>query len=448
MHSLRINNALQFALGRYAHPKIPQFFWAVMDQAVVSVANFGYNFVLARYAAPEDYGIYIILFAILMIVYSVVQSALTLEPLIILGSKESSGERNAYITQTITLNIAISLLAILALLILALLFSQFENAAYTQALLLATLPIIPMNLRYFTRCLFIMNHRFDKAFLCDVSVLATAVIGFFVLLHVGTITNLQIALLFALAEGSAVVLWAFLKRQSAQQLLVAVGSSLKTLPQMRQWPATRRNWTYGKWVLLASAASYLCQQAQFLILPSFIPLAALAGYRAAYLVAQPIYLFATGIEAYVWSSSVLVLKQSGRSKLVAHLVRIMIPISVAVIVYIWVAGINAKWIMDVAFAGKFTSFAYLVWYFTIAALVTFWAKMVNTAFRTLEATKSIYHVSLVSGAIGIILLFGLTWLLSVEGAAISYLISSMLVPLLLGLSWNRVKRAYDLRFNS
>ena len=441
-----MNDAIKLESANSVGAKVPQVVWALMDQAVVSTANFSYNFMLARYADPEDYGIYILLFAILMIIYSVIQSSLTLEPLIILGSKENKGtERRSYVTQTIILNLSISLVAILALFILAIPFRIFNNSAYTQAILLATLPIIPMNLRYFARCIFIMENRFDRAFLCDAFVLVAAIIGFFVLFKTGAITNLQIAALFAIAEGSAVLLWGVIKWKSAKQLIVEAAIMAKTLPAFRQWSATQRNWTYGKWVLWASSASYLCQQAQFLILPGFVPLASLAGYRAAYLVAQPVYLFATGIEAYVWSSSIRILNKGGRNMLVTHLVRMAVPISFAILVYIAVAGVNAQLIMEFAFVDKFTSFAPLVWYFTCAALVTFWAKMYNTAFRALEETKTIYYVSLISGITGILLLLSLTWLLDVKGAAISYLSSSLLVPLLLGISWQRVKHRENMK---
>jgi len=137
--------------------------WALFDQAVVSLANFALNLALARYASPEVYGQFVIVFALLLFVYSSIQAPLTLDPLIILGGKINDKETQfMYTRRTLGFHFLISLVSIVVLLIVGALSWTFQNLIYARAMLQASVPLLFMNLRFLIRCFYIMEGEFAR----------------------------------------------------------------------------------------------------------------------------------------------------------------------------------------------------------------------------------------------------------------------------------------------
>jgi O-antigen/teichoic acid export membrane protein len=67
--------------------------------------------------------------------------------------------------------------------------------------------------------------------------------------------------------------------------------------------------------MMSGLGNYIYNNAQFLLLLLFTSVYELAGYRACYLLAQSIYLFITGIEAYVWSKSAKIMGKGNINEL-------------------------------------------------------------------------------------------------------------------------------------
>lgn len=409
--------------------------WAILDQAAISLLNFSLNFSLARYASPDAYGIFTVAFSLLLLVYSFPQVSLTLDPLIILGGKKEQAEQIVYVRQTLLLNILISFLSVWILLLAALSFGAFGKTFYARAALLASIPLTFMNLRFFLRCFYIMRGDFFKACVNDASVLLVSALGIAGLVLWKLINDWTVIILLAISEATGPLLFLTARRMKIRQVVASSLSNFNPRLAFWEWSGIRENWNYGKWLLLANGASYAYQNVQFLLLPLFVPLASLAGYRACYLLAQPIYLFTTGLEAFAWSRGTEVMRSSGIAELQNFLTKMGGMVSALILLYAFFVGVEAPLLVEIIYAGKFAEFSSLLWFFLIAALFGFWGKLLGTGFRALGMTKCLSSSILWAGSVGVIAFLVLTKAFDVAGAAASYLLASVVSIMILAGYW-------------
>lgn len=416
--------------------------WAVLDQGVISLANFGLNFALARYASPDVYGIFVVTFTLLLFGRSTFQSPFTLDPLINLGSKRDQGsDRSVYVRRTLFLNLIISAVSIGILVVAWMLFPGFTKAIYARAAFLAMIPILFINLRFFVRNYYIMREEFFKAFVYDTVVFFAVVIGLVSIIYRELLDDLAIVTLLALAEAAPLILVTIIEHERIVSALQGFYSDLTIQSPPWQWTDLRQNWDYGKWLFLAKGANDMYRNAQFLLLPVFVPLANLAGYRACYMLAQPIYLFTTGLESFMWSKGADRMHTEGISGLTTFMRSIGVAVSVVIILYAIVVGTNAETLLNIAYEGKFNDFAGLLWFFVLAALFSFWAKIFGTGFRAVESTDAIFSSVFLAGVIGLFIIIGLTKVLGVTGAAISYMLASIVSVVFLSMFWmNKINK--------
>jgi len=415
-----------------------QAIWAILDQVTVSLANFALNFALARYATPQVYGIFIIVFTLLLLAYSCVQAPLTLDPLIMLGGKKGNKEAQfVYVRRVLALNLLISLVSIMVLIAAGMSLGVLAKSVYARATLLASIPLIFLNLRFFIRCFYIMRGEFIKAFVNDFSVLVVVSLGIVSLIYREMTNDWTIILLLTVSEITAPLLLITTMWKQAREVISGLVSDIKAQPMPWRWSEARQNWDYGKWLLLANGALYAYQNAQFLLLPIFVPLASLAGYRAAYLLAQPVYLFATGLEAFARNRGIARIQARGIRGLQDFMLKMSLIVSVFIALYMILVGFNSRLVLESLYAGKFGEFSELVWLFALASLFSFWGMIFGIAFRVLETTNVLFPSTLFSGIIGLIAFLVLASSLGVTGAAVSYAGASLLSVFFLAVCWLR-----------
>lgn len=411
--------------------------WALLDQGAVSLTNFGLNFLLARYASPEVYGQFVIVFVVLLFMYSSIQVPLVLDPLIILGGKKDKEAKLVYVRRVLYFHFLISLVSIGGLLTGGVFFAVLQNQIYLRALLLACVPVAFMNLRFFIRCFYIMKGEFAKAFRSDLSVLAVVGLGALGLVYWQTPTDWDTVILLTISEATPLFIIISRKHRQWLQLVHGIISDVLSQPAIWRWEEIRQNWNYGKWLLLANGATYAYQNIQFLLMPVFVPLASLAGYRACYLLAQPVYLFTTGLEAYAWNRGTELMRSGDVKPLQGFLWKMTCLISPFILIYIGLIGLNARQVLEALYRGKFGEFANLIWPFSFATLLAFWGKMLGTGLRVVEATHGLFFGTLWAGIVGMVLFLLLTKSMGLIGAASSYTFSHLLSVALYLLYWHR-----------
>ncbi len=86
---MSVTTAIQRARTRL---RLPSTFWPLADQGLVSIGGFIVNLTLARHMAPEDYGVYVLLFMV-MLQAQVVSNSLLFYPLSVRGTVLEAAEQ-------------------------------------------------------------------------------------------------------------------------------------------------------------------------------------------------------------------------------------------------------------------------------------------------------------------------------------------------------------------
>jgi O-antigen/teichoic acid export membrane protein len=216
-------------------------FWSMVDQGTVSAGNFLTTILLARALLPVEYGIYAILFALMLMMYGF-HSALVSYGLCLQGAAESEGDLRPLVGGSLVLTAGLALILGAATGAVAALFHRAFLAPWILLALLFWL------LQETTRRALMARLRHREALWGDaVSYLGQAVcVGYLFARHGLTLRAAFVAM--AATSAAAAVL------QAAQLKL--------TLPDfcgaLRLVP---RFWSAGRWVLLANIAQAFVGQA-------------------------------------------------------------------------------------------------------------------------------------------------------------------------------------------
>src|SRR5829696_3659119 len=70
--------------------------WAITDQALFALSNFGINILLARWLRPEEYGAFTLAYSIFLVL-GTVHSALLADPMIVFGAGKYRDRLSAYV---------------------------------------------------------------------------------------------------------------------------------------------------------------------------------------------------------------------------------------------------------------------------------------------------------------------------------------------------------------
>lgn len=242
---------------------------AIIDQALFALSNFTVNLGLARVLSETDYGAVAVAFTALYLVVTVL-NALFLEPMQVLASGRFAEDARGYMRTMLVVLAGVSVTAVTAIEVMALLLRHGVGAAVSTAL--AGIGwVIPLMFL----CLILRR----AAFLLGRAGIAIAGGAAYMVLIIGIgwpVAHLSVFTIpraFALIAGSYAV--------------VALG----LISAMGLWPGraalaaarmiAREHLRYGRWSGGAVIVSWAAQNMPYLVLPAFAGLSASASYRAA-----------------------------------------------------------------------------------------------------------------------------------------------------------------------
>ena len=118
--------------------------WAVTDQGLFALSNFGVSVLLARWLTPDGYGSFAVAFSILLLI-GTLQTALLTEPMLVFGPSRYTSRVSAYVGRLsslhFTMTCSVSVVLLLGLLFLAA-FGHPYGMGWTIASLAVATPAI------------------------------------------------------------------------------------------------------------------------------------------------------------------------------------------------------------------------------------------------------------------------------------------------------------------
>jgi O-antigen/teichoic acid export membrane protein len=217
-------------------------FLALADQLIASATNFLTGAIIGRACAPEEFGLYLLGFSIVLFIMRP-QGALVSTPYMVIRPRLTRQDAGRYTGSTLCLNLLISVIASAVLAGTAAILYLLEIYPDLVSVLWAlSVSIVFILLREFVRQHCFARLNFEKAVIIDISVAAVQLSALVILFSLEFLSASNAFLIIGVATGFGSAIWLVSTWHSIKIKAASIISDLKT------------NWTIGKWIF-SSACS-------------------------------------------------------------------------------------------------------------------------------------------------------------------------------------------------
>ena len=379
------------------------WFWGVRsglslcDQALVSGSTFLLNVMLARWLIKEAYGAFAVCYAGFLFL-SGFHNVLVVEPMTVIGPSSYPDRLGEYMGSQLRTHLIIVGPLFFAVLLSAvgLVFFDVERVLVPAVLALGScLPLILLLYLVRRMCYVLQNPLVAaQASVLYCLILVPGAIG---LHHFGYLTPATAFALMALASLLSSVF--VVCRLPLSISLLLRGGSLSVVEMLRQ------NWSYGHWLVLITALSWLLVQAQTVLTAGFLELSAAGALRAMQLPSLVISQLIAAITLLLLPSMSHELGRGDLARLHQKAILSTVTLSVFGLAFVAVLYFFFAPVEKLLFGGKYASSAWLMPVLALAPLFTGAASSLSLALRTLRKTKFELFAYLLSAGVALVLGF-------------------------------------------
>lgn len=370
--------------------------WALMDQGVVSIANFVLNLLLARWLAPSQYGAYGVAFAIFLLL-GTFHTSLFSEPMLVFGAGRYSARFSAYLRILLQGHVVFAGAVAGLFLVAALALRQLGVDVWpvVGTLALAS-PLILFQWLMRRACYAALRPR--RAALAALVYFAAVVAGAYAMYRLGALTA-PIALLLmggASAMSGILILVQFERPDHGSLGLAAVA---------------REHWTFGRWSVGSAALKWLQSYIYYFILPAFAGLAAAGSLRVLSTMLMPISQANAALGTLLLPMMVRRRASASFGRSVAAIA--MILATAAAAYYVVLLGLGG-WLMHLAFGDKYHDLSSLLAIYGLAPILSAVAGVLASGLQALVLPSRVFVATLVSASAAVtvgtllVMAFGLT----------------------------------------
>jgi O-antigen/teichoic acid export membrane protein len=402
---------------------------AAVDQGLISVANFLATLFLARSATPTELGIYGVGFTSLRLVRSI-QEGLCIQPLNTFGAAQDEDSFRRYATSTSLLQILLAIISALGVSLVGWFALRLGNDVAGPTLIALGPAFLWWQLQEYVRRMLYTRGR----------VLAAA---------------LNTALSNAFRLG--IMIWWMRRDQldgAASLQAIALGALVALLPGLwqtrRYWTfgfenfrqVWRRNWDFGRWVMGGSIANWLAVEFYPVLTAGMISFAAAGAYRALQNLVAPVFLLLRATDTFLTPRAAKAYDKYGQTAL-RRLVRLAYATTgVPILGLLALAVLFPNQLLGLLYGETYLAFSdgILMMAVFYALMYAYWP--LQAAFKAARLSRPIFVANLAAGAamftIGI-------WMISrwgVYGTIGGQALNALIVLLVLGFSWRRLRRGY------
>jgi O-antigen/teichoic acid export membrane protein len=240
--------------------------FSFIDQGMFSGANFIINILLARWLQPEGYGAYAFGFSVFLFI-SGIQSAVVLEPMAIFGSTRHDQNQANYFSLLIICQFILTLILGVVLGLLTL----FVDKQLQPALLGVAISCPFILLIWLVRQACYVQTRTSLAMQASIAYAIVLIIGSFVFKTMNLLSPFSVYLLMSFSSVIAIII----PSRSLGIHLVNLQINKGILKDLAY-----ECWKYGKWILLASIASWIATSIYVPLITVFSGLSQAAAFRS------------------------------------------------------------------------------------------------------------------------------------------------------------------------
>jgi len=323
---------------------------AVLDQGILSAANFVLYILLARWLTANDYGMFALSFSIYMFLFAI-HYALLQEPVSVLGHSPHLLEPSRYFSALIVVHLLVTCATALPTLLAAGLLHALPGGAENQGLsqTLGTLAVFSP----FMLCVWLSRRT---AYLAQRPRLALAT-----------------SAIYSSTLGGALFLmktWAWTSPAAAFAAMgiASVSASIWLLRKFSPNPRLsdytreifRQHWGFGRWLLALGLVAWVSKDAYFFLSAALIGTEQTGAFRAIANLLNPLdqVLTALGVLLLPWLSARCSSGESPRIK--GPALYITLAATAITLAYLAVISLLASPLLGLLYRGKYSDFAWML----------------------------------------------------------------------------------------
>ena len=385
----------------------------------MSAANFATVVILARALEPSQFGAFVLAYAALLFVNGL-QTGLVTQPHNVLGQAKTGDAYRSYTISTAAGQAVFSGIAAAIALVAAL--AVWAAGGSAAGLLFALVPaLVAWQLQEFTRRVLYTETRMGTAFAIDVVGYGGQVALVLALVSAGRASDAAALLAVALSSGVAALLGGWAIRRSLHGRIKRA--------------FVRENWSFGKWLGAAIAASWLSTQLFFYLTAVVLNAAATAGLKAAQTVLGPVNAFLLFVTTVLPIRLSAARERGGEEGLRTTLRLAYLATLPFVLAYGALVAIFAGPILETLYGAPYAGYVDAVRLFAVYYVVVHAAYVLAAALSARRLTRPLFTGNVWAAAVGVVAGLPLVRTWGVNGAAFGMILTALV---LLGFFW----RAY------
>ena len=387
---------------------------ALVDQGLISGANFVVGILLARQLAPDHYGAYALAFQIYLFL-SVAYAALVLEPLSVFGSSVYRNSNREYLGVLLRVHAVAAAIIVLGLCGCAWLLNLVSPSSQLTAALVGVGVASPCMLLFsLARRGFYVKLSPRHAALGAAGYFAIVLGGLMVARHEGWLSPLVAFLLFAAGAGF-----------TAPLMMGKLGFALKPrTAALRLSEVIRRHWGYGRWALGSAVAIWFSTAIYYPILGSSHGLADAGALQAMANFSSPI------AQAFAAMSLLSLPYAAGvhhqkKLKGTDHLAAKLALIYAGGTILYWLLVVLFRWqIVEHLYAGKYMGIIGLIPWLALSSVLRISATSQAIILRAMHAPSLVFVAYGSASVVDVVAGIPCTWAFGLRGAIFGMVLAS------------------------
>ncbi len=388
----------------------------LFDQAVVSGGNFLIGILLARLLGIDNYGVFALLWMVVLFGKSMNQAFIT-KPMLSLAPKKEADEQTIYIGILHSLEIGTAILMTILVSIFLLLGQYFDIAVPSTSLYWVVPLIVGLHMIYeFYRKIMFVLQDIIWALVLDI-VMYIGQFGAFGYLYFQRELSISTALMGIGLAHTIVCIVGFIK-------LSNISFDIEELKNTIHHHYTYAKWLIGTALLQWFSANFFIVVAGWLISP-----AAVGAVRIVQNVMGLTHVLFLAMENIVPVKAALHYKEGGWIQLVTYLKYITRRAGVVVLGILAFIAIFRTPIIEFLYGTAYVEYSYLVIGFCLTYVLVFIGHPLRFALRTLEITKPIFIAYIFGAAFSVVLAYPLIYYFDLIGLLIGIFVTQGLSQL-------------------
>lgn len=387
---------------------------ALVDQGLISGANFILGIVLARHLAPDQYGAYALAFQVFLFL-SVAYAALVLEPLSVFGSSVYRNSNRSYLGVLLRIHAVIAATIFLGLGACAWLLEVFSPSGSLAPALIGVAIASPCMLLFsLARRGFYVKLSPLQAALGAFGYSVVVLGGLLLTFYQSSISPLVAFLLIAAGAGI-----------TAPMMLGRLGFSVKPrLAGIRLREVVRRHWGYGRWALGSAVAIWFSTAIYYPILGSFHGLAETGALQALSNFSSPIAQAFAAMSLLSLPYAAGVHHQTSSKRTSGLAAKLALIYAGGTALY-WVFVVLFRWqIVEHLYAGKYMGIVGLIPWLALASVLRISATSQAIILRAMHAPWLVFVAYGSAAAVDILAGIPCTWAFGLWGAIFGMVLAS------------------------